>query len=129
MSNKYERCVELCRVSNLIATMATAMNVSLKTQGIVTEREGEVVVTVIMDIFSDQLTKLTAETYERILTDEELEYLIEQGKNPLAQSARAKSLIATQQLSDEFSALFMDHMDLIGKTVVATLGYDSGINW
>lgn len=127
--NKYERCVELCRISNLVAGMTNAMEVSLKTQGICNEREGKVISSVVMTIFGDQLKKLTAELYERILTDNELEFLIEQGKNPLAQSAQAKSITASQQLADEFSALFMDHKNLIASTVAATLGYDPGINW
>jgi TorA maturation chaperone TorD len=109
--------------------MTTAMEVTLKTQGICTEREGNVITSVIVTIFGDQLTKLTAETYERILTDEELEYLIEAQKNPLAQSAQAKSLTTAQKLADEFSSLFIDHKNLIAKTITATLGYDPGINW
>jgi phage terminase Nu1 subunit (DNA packaging protein) len=123
MTKKFDKAQELATVSNVLNTMATSVELTLKSSGACLPREAKVVSETIITLLGKKLVEECALCYEQMLTDAELDYLIETNKHPLSQSAQKKAAKAAEELAVVFTALINNNIKKISKAVENTLGY------
>lgn len=123
MSKKFDKCQELAVVSNVLNTMANSMELTLKSSGACMPHEAKVVSEVIITLFGKKMVEECAKCYEQMLTDAELDYLIQTNKHPLSQSAQKKTAKAAEELGVVFTSLINNNIKTISKAVENTLGY------